>query len=145
MGEMDIRLSAHGVYSTQYHVVWVTKYRRKVLRPGVAEYFTKVLANKLRTMPGVETVETNPQLDHVHFVMIIPPKYSVATVMAKLKSQTASALRWKFKWLEQVYWEERCVWSPGYFVSTVGLNEKQILKYVKYQAHQDAGQARLAL
>lgn len=90
-------------------------------------------------------VEMNPQVDHVHFVIIIPPKYAVAKVMGTLKSQTASALRWKFKWLENVYWAERCFWSPGYFVSTIGLNEKQIIKYVKYQQQQDGGQAKLAL
>ena len=48
-------------------------------------------------------------------------------------------------WLEKVYWKEQVVWSPGYFVSTVGLDEKQITEYVKWQAHQDSGQAKLEL
>ena len=48
-------------------------------------------------------------------------------------------------WLEKVYWKERVVWSPGYFVSTVGLDERQITEYVKWQAHQDSGQAKLEL
>jgi len=48
-------------------------------------------------------------------------------------------------WLEKVYWKERVVWSPGYFVSTVGLDEKQITEYVRWQGHQDSGQAKLEL
>ncbi len=77
--------------------------------------------------------------------MVIPPKYVVSEVIGLMKQYTASRLREKFAWLEKVYWKERVVWSPGYFVSTVGLNEKQIAEYVKWQSHQDSGQAKLEL
>jgi len=52
-------------------------------------------------------------------------------------------LRKKFAWLGKVYWKENIVWSPGFFISTVGLNEQQIMRYVKWQGHQDSGQAKL--
>ena len=94
-------------------------------------------------MPGVEVVEQNIQVDHVHTVMIIPPKYAVCDVIRCLKSRSARNLRHRFPWLERVYWKEKVVWSPGYFVSTVGLNEEQIIKYVRYQQQQDSGQAQL--
>jgi putative transposase len=68
------------------------------------------------------------QVDHIHMVMVIPPKYVVSAVIGQMKQYTASRLREKFRWLERVYWKERVVWSPGYFVSTVGLNEKQIVE-----------------
>ena len=85
------------------------------------------------------------QADHIHTIMIIPRKYSVGSVIGRLKGQSASKLRKKFQWLKKVYWKENIVWSPGYFVSTIGLNEEQILKYVKWQQSQDSGQAKLDL
>ncbi len=78
-------------------------------------------------------------------LMVISPKYAVSEVVAKMKQYTASQLREKFAWLEKVYWKERVVWSPGFFVSTVGLDEKQITEYVKWQSCQDSGQAKLEL
>ncbi len=95
-------------------------------------------------MPGCEVEELNVQIDHVHMVMIVPPKYSVSDVIGMMKGRTASNLRKKFQWLERVYWKENVVWSPGYFVSTVGIDEEQIKRYVKWQGEQDSGQAKLA-
>lgn len=68
---------------------------------------------------------------------------SVSEVVGKLKSFTASKLRKKFSWLSKVYWKENIVWFAGYFVSSIGLDEKMILDYVKWQDHQDSGQAEL--
>ena len=99
----------------------------------------------MKRMPGCKIVEQNIQVDHIHMLMVIPPKYAVSEVIGEMKQYTASQLRGKFAWLEKVYWKERVVWSPGYFVSTVGLDEKQITEYVKWQAHQDSGQAKLDL
>ena len=96
-------------------------------------------------MPGCGIVEQNIQRDHIHTVMIIPPKYAVSAVVGRLKGQTSSLLRKKFQWLEKVYWKENIVWSPGYFVSTVGVDETKIIKYVKWQQSQDSGQAQLEL
>jgi putative transposase len=60
--------------------------------------------------------------------------------MGRLKSQMASRMRKFFPWLAKVYWKENIVWSPGYFVSSVGLDEKTIRRYVKLQGQQDSGQ-----
>jgi len=95
-------------------------------------------------MPGCEIVEYNMQVDHIHMVMIIPPKYAVSEVIGKIKCWTASQLRKKFSWLAKVYWKENIVWSPGHFVATVGLDERTIISYVKWQERQDSGQAELA-
>ena len=78
-------------------------------------------------------------------MMSIPPKYSISSVMGKLKSQSASQLRKAFPWLNKVYWNENIVWSPGYFVSSVGVDEETIRRYVEYQGRQDSGQLRLKL
>jgi putative transposase len=97
----------------------------------------------MRSLPGCEIVDSSMQADHIHMIMIIPPKYAVSDVVGKVKGRTASELRKKFSWLEKVYWKENVVWSPGYFVSTVEVDEAKILKYVEWQQAQDLGQAKL--
>ena len=77
--------------------------------------------------------------------MIIPPRYAVSDVVGRMKGITARQLRKKFDWLKNVYWKENIVWSPGYFVSTVGIDEKQIIQYIRWQERQDPGQAKLEL
>jgi len=111
----------------------------------MCNYLTQILAKLQRSTPGV-TIETiGFDEDHVHMVMVIPPKYSIASVMGKFKSQSASELRSKFAWLRKVYWKENIVWSPGYFVSSVGVDEQIIKRYVEHQGQQDSGQLRLEL
>lgn len=142
---MEVRISAHSAYRLQYHVVWVCKYRRKVLKPGVCVYLHKLLLGLVRSMSGVEIETIGFDGDHVHMVIIIPPKYAIADVMGRLKSQSASRMRKKFTWLAKVYWKENILWSPGYFVSSVGIDEKTIKRYVEFQGRQDEGQLRQEL
>ena len=142
---MEVVKSAHSVYRLQYHVVWVCKYRRRVLKPGVCNYLKRVLAKLLRRIPGVEIETIGFDGDHLHMVMVIPPRYSIAEVIGKLKSQSASALREFFPWLERAYWKENILWSPGYFVSSVGVDEDTIRRYVEHQGQQDSGQLRMEL
>jgi putative transposase len=139
---MEIRLSGHSAYRTEYHIVWIPKYRRRILNPGVRGYLAKLFPKALRKMAGCEIVSYNMQVDHIHMIMIIQPKYSVSEVIGRLKGQTASGLRKKFGWLKKVYWKENIVWSPGYFVSTVGIEEEKIQKYVEWQGRQDSGQTK---
>lgn len=133
----------HIAYRTEYHIVWIPKYRRRILNPGLRGYLRKLFPKILKSLPGCEILEYNIQVDHIHMIMIIPPKYSVADVIGQIKAQSASRLRKKFSWLAKVYWKENIVWSPGYFVSTVGIDEKSIIKYVQFQESQDLGQAKL--
>ena len=142
---MEARLSGHSVYRTEYHIVWIPKYRYRILNPGVREYLERMIPTVIKEIPGCEMVEINIQVDHIHMVMVIPPKYSVSEVIGKIKGVTASRLRKRFTWLTKRYHRESVVWSPGYFVSTVGVDEDKILKYVRWQEHQDSGQAKLAL
>ena len=129
---METRFSGHSVYRTEYHIVWIPKYRRRILNPGVKAYLDKLLPRVLETMPGCEIVEYNIQVDHIHMLMIIPPKYAVSNVVGRIKGVTSSKLRKRFSWLRKVYWKENLVWSAGYFVSTVGIDEDKILRYVKW-------------
>ena len=137
---MKFTVSGHGVYYLKYHIVWVTKYRRRILNPGVEGYLHKILLKLLQSMPGVKIETIGFDEDHLHMVMEIPPKHSISSVMAQMKSQSASLLRKKFQYLSKVYWNENIIWSPGYFASSIGVNESIIRQYVEHQGSQDSGQ-----
>ena len=142
---MEVIKSSHSVYCLKYHVVWVCKYRRRILNPAVQSYIRKVLSTLLRSMPGVVIEKIGFDEDHLHMVMMIPPKYSISDVMGELKGRTASYLRRAFKWLDKVYWKENVMWSPGYFISSVGVEEEVVKRYVEYQGRKDSGQLRMKL
>ncbi len=84
-------------------------------------------------------------VDHVHIHMVIPPKYSVSYVIETLKKNTSRQMRNKFRFLESVYWDSGGIWSKGFFVSTIGIDEKVIRRYVEKQGQEDTGQAELEL
>jgi putative transposase len=94
-------------------------------------------------MPGVALETIGFDQDHLH--MVIPPKYAIAQVMGTLKSQSASYLRRKYPHIKRIYWKENLVWSPGYFVSSIGLDEATIKHYVEHQGAQDSDQLELTL
>ena len=136
---------AHAVYYTRYHIVISTKYRRKVLKSGVGQYLIKLVRQVGAIKPELEIVEVNTDVDHVHILMAIPPKYSVSEVVRLIKANTGRKLRERFPHLGKFYWGTKGIWSIGYFVSTVGVNESVIRKYVRLQGEEDSGQAKLGL
>ena len=141
---METRRQAHAVFRCQYHLVWIPRYRYKVLTTGVKEYLLIKMDEVRKLYPEIEYLERNIQLDHVHLVISFPPKFSISRVVQIIKSNTGKALKDKFDFLRQRYYGRGGIWSVGYFVSTVGLNEEMIMQYVKYQEKEDFGQAKLA-
>ena len=142
---MDYKKQDHAVYYTRYHIVISTKYRRKIFRGGVGEYLKKIIYDVSKVHPDVEIIEVNTNLDHVHILMSIPPKYSVGELVGKIKANTGRKMRAKFTYLDRVYWGTEGIWSIGYFVSTVGINESVIREYIEKQSQEDSGQAKLVL
>ena len=142
---METRHSGHAVYRTEYHIIWIPKYRRRILNLGVEGYLAKILPNVLQTMPGCEILKCNIQVDHIHMIMVIPPRYAVSDVIGRMKGMTASRIRKKFAWLKKLYWKENIVWSTGYFVTTIGIDEDKVMEYIRWQESQDSGQAKLEL
>ncbi|MFA5172954.1 MAG: IS200/IS605 family transposase [Candidatus Paceibacterota bacterium] len=136
---------AHVVYHNEYHIVWIPRFRRKILVPGVAEYLKKKIMEVGKVYPDLVCLEQNIQPDHVHLLMQIPPRMSVSRAVNILKSNTSSALKKQFKFLKNVYLDEAGIWSVGYFVSTVGVNEAVIRRYIQMQEKEDTGQAKLAI
>jgi len=143
---MKLHGQAHVVYKTQSHLVWVTRYRRKILVPGLAEYFKKVLREVREFHPDWFIEEVGVDVDHVHLYMVIPPKYAVSIVVETLKSVTSRRSKEKFPhFLAKVYGDGGGIWARGFFASTVGINEATIRQYVRHQGEQETGQAQLEL
>ena len=95
--------------------------------------------------PEIEILEIEHDKDHVHMLISIPPKISVGRVVGIIKANTSRRLKEKFPFLKDVYWGTDGVWSDGYFVSTVGISEQSIQRYIKLQGEEDSGQAQLVL
>ena len=125
--------------------MWITRYRRKILVKGVRNYLEIKLQEIRKYYPEWEYIEIGINSDHVHLYMIIPPKYAVSKVVETIKKNTSRSLREKFRFLDKVYWDDKGIWGKGYFVSTVGINEEIIRKYIELQGKEDAGQAQLEL
>ena len=142
---MRFRKSTHAVYKTEYHIVWTPRYRRKLFVPGVKQYAEKLLSHLEGLDEDIEVMRVNVQLDHVHLIMVIPPRVAVADVVQFLKSQTGKLLKARFPFLQKAIYGREGIWSRGYCVSGIGLNEKEILAYVTYQDHEDRGQLQLDL
>ena len=134
---MRIRQLNHSTYQVAYHLVWGTKYRRKVLKPYVRSQLVKCLFKVARRHEGWFIQQVNTDLDHVHLLMEFPPpSWSVATVVQELKTISAKYLNQQFAFLSLVY-PRGHLWGVGYFVSTVGLNETEIKRYIERQSSFD--------
>jgi putative transposase len=142
---MEYGRQGHSVYYAKYHIVISTKYRRKIFKGGMGEYLKEVILDIQKYKPEITIEEVNTDEDHMHVLVSIPPKYSVSQVVNLLKSNTGRKMREKFEFLDKVYWGNEGIWSIGYFVSTVGINEETIRKYIEYQGAEDSGQAKLEL
>jgi putative transposase len=127
---------SHSLYECKYHVVFCPKYRYKISEGEVVEYITEQIYQLCSQKDGVETIELNVQVEHVHLVVSIPPKYAVSKFMGYLKGKLALKLFDRFPQLRKRYWGQH-LWSRGYCVSTVGLDEERIRKYVKWQNKKD--------
>ena len=123
---------SHVVYQCSYHIIWCPKYRFRILKGIVKEYLGKRI-KALCEWKAVEILEMNILEDHIHVVVTVPPKVSISELMGILKGKTAISLFKNFPALkEKPYWGNH-FWSRGYCVSTVGLDEEKIRRYVKYQ------------
>lgn len=112
---------------------------------GVKEYLEKKLANIDELDGDIEVIKVNVQIDHVHLIMVIPPRLSVSSVVGYMKAYTGKRLKEKFGYLGRTYPTKSGIWSRGYCVSTFGMSEKVIHDYVEHQAKQDNGQLTFTL
>ena len=140
---MNYKKQGHCVYYVRYHLVMATKYRKKIFKGGFGEYLKNMIIGMGKQTPEIEIVEVNTDSDHVHVLLSIPPKMAISEVVKMLKAKTGLRMRRKFPFIDNVYWGRNGIWSRGYFVSTVGISESTIRKYIEMQGKEDSGQALL--
>ena len=138
---MRIRSLNHSTYQIQYHLVWGTRYRRKYMKEYTKQELRKYLYRATKKYPTLHIFSFNTDDDHVHIQIEIPPNLSVAAVVQRLKSESSAILKKQFKFIREMYLDGS-IWSVGYFVSTVGLNEEMIKKYIASQGKKDHGTTR---
>jgi putative transposase len=139
---MEIIRLAHCVYRCEYHVVLVTKYRKAIFNSGIFAYFDTKLAEVSEHYPTIRFKTVNHDKDHIHLHLTIPPTMSVGKAIGIIKQNTSRELKQKFPYLKEVYWGTDGVWSDGYFVTTIGIDEAMIKAYIENQGQQDAGQTK---
>ncbi|MBU5488350.1 IS200/IS605 family transposase [Clostridium sp. MSJ-8] len=134
---------AHTKWMCKYHIIFTPKFRRKVIYNQYKQSIKEIII-ALCKYKGVEIIEGHLMPDHIHMLVSIPPKISVASFMGYLKGKSAlmiferhANLKYKFG--------NRHFWSEGYYVSTVGLNEATIRKYIRDQEKQDQIKDKLSL
>lgn len=126
---------AHTKWMCKYHIVFCPKYRRKIIYNKIRKDIVDIIKD-LCKYKGVEIIEGHAMPDHIHLLLSIPPKYSVALIMGYLKGKSAmmifdrhANLKYKFG--------NRHFWATGYYVSTVGFNEATVAKYIREQELHD--------
>ena len=134
---------AHTKWLCKYHIVFTPKYRRKIIYNQYKESIRDII-KQLCGYKGIEIIEGEIMADHIHLLLSIPPKYSVSSVMGYIKGKSAlmifdkhSNLKYKFG--------NRHFWAEGYYVSTVGLNENTIKKYIREQESRDIMKDKLSV
>ena len=131
---------SHVKWECKYHVVIIPKYRRKVFYSRMRKEVGSILRDLCRQR-GIELLEGHLMSDHIHMCLSIPPKYSVAHTIGFLKGK--SAVRIHRTLLKERRMSGLHFWSAGYCVSTVGLDEEKIRRYIREQEKKDGGQGEL--
>ena len=121
---------SHCTYVCKYHVVWTPKYRGKVLRDPFIKQELKRIFKQIATWKGFIIEAWHVGDDHIHLYLTIPPKYSVSYAMSILKGKSSAWIKKK-----TTMFPKGTLWNRGYFVTTVGLNELAVKRYVENQSH----------
>ena len=133
--KLDTNSIAHTKWECKYHIVFAPKYRRQIIYGKIKMDLGQML-RKLCEYKGIEIIEAEACKDHIHMLISIPPKYSVAQIMGYLKGKSSLMIFEKYANLKYKY-GNRHFWCRGYYVSTVGANRKAIQEYIRNQLQED--------
>lgn len=134
---------SHSKWLCKYHIIFTPKYRRKIIYNKYRESIRDIIKS-LCSYKGIEILEGHLMPDHVHLLLSIPPKYSVSSIMGYLKGKSSLMIFERHANLKYQF-GNRHFWSIGYYVSTVGLNEATIRKYIQDQEKEDILQDKLSV
>ena len=127
---------AHTVYDCRYHIVWITKYRFRVIDKEIKTAL-KWSIKQVCDWKGIEIIEGSISEEHIHLYLQIPPKYSISDAVKWIKGKSSEKLLKTFPKLNNQYWG-RHLWARGYFVSTVGISDKIIKGYIAKHNNQES-------
>jgi putative transposase len=128
----NYRKSSHTIYDIKYHIVWITKYRKPVVRGEIAERL-RDLIREICKARDVEILKGHVSRDHVHVFLSVPPHLSVSQLVQSLKGKTSRKLLMEYKSLSRAFWG-RHIWARGYFVASSGnVTDEVIMKYIEEQ------------
>ena len=129
---MSYRKSAHATYDLKYHLVWITKYRKPVLRGEVGLRVRELIRQTCATLE-VEIIKGHVAVDHVHLLVSVPPQVSVSKLMKRIKGRSSRRMQDEFAPLKKQFWG-RHLWARGYFaVSSGNVTDDVIAKYIEMQ------------
>ncbi len=130
--EKNIKREAHCVYTINYHLVGIPRYRRQV-RVGVVAERLRALLGEIATPYGFEILASEVMPDHVHLFVSVPPKYAPAQVVRLFKGITSRRLKQEFPRIRQAYWGAHAtLWAEGYYVGTAGhVSAATIRRYIE--------------
>ena len=134
---------AHTTWNCKYHIVFAPKYRRKVIYGKIRVDIGKIM-RMLCARKGIEIIEAECCPDHIHMLVKIPPKYSIAEIVGYLKGKSSLMLYEKFPELKYKY-RNREFWCRGYYVDTAGKNANKIAEYIKRQLEEDQAGEQLTM
>ena len=137
----NYRKLQHSEWECKYHVIFIPKYRRKVLYGTLRQYLGEVF-RRLARQKESEIEEGHLMADHVHMMIAIPPKYAVAQVVGYIKGKSAIHIARHFGERRRNFVGQH-FWARGYFVSTVGRDEEVIRRYIQRQENEDRTQDQL--
>ena len=139
----EVKSSAHSKWRCQYHIVFAPKYRRKAIYGQIKKDIGEIL-RKLCAQKGVEIIEAEACPDHIHMLVSIPPHLSVAQFMGFLKGKSSLLIFDRHANLKYKY-GSRHFWARGYYVDTVGKNEKMIKEYIRNQLEDDYASDQISM
>ena len=139
----DTNSLSHSKWNCKYHIVFAPKYRRQVVYGQIKADIGKIL-RQLSEQKGVEIIEAEACPDHIHMLVSIPPSLSVAQYMGYLKGKSSLMIFDRHANLKYKY-GNRHFWCRGYYVDTVGKNEKKIAEYVRNQLQEDITSDQMSL
>ena len=132
----NYRKGSHTLYDLKYHLVWVTKHRKKVLSGAVAERVRELIRAICKTNE-VEIIKGHVSRDHIHLFVSVPPKLSISKLMQYLKGKTSHKMLFEFKPLQRQFWGKH-IWARGYFaVSSGNVTDEVIMQYIENQDIED--------
>ena len=141
--KLDENSLAHTKWNCKYHIVFAPKYRRKVIYGKIKEDIGRML-RQLCEYKGIEILEAEACPDHIHMLISVPPKYSIAQIMGYLKGKSSLMIFEKYANLKYKY-GNRHFWCRGYYVDTVGKNKKAIAEYIRNQLKEDYDEDQMKL